>query len=409
MKHAYFIFIILLFLVFFSVQVSAIKIRYADFDRAIYFEPNLHKELTFTISDAEKNAKVPIELKGEFSKYAIVEPAELSLKPGEKKDIKLILDLPAEIPEGVHVLEVSAIEQPAVAQDGAFVLMPAVGVALKIINTDQKQVCSLASFNAGITKNAVNVILNAANNGVDRIKGAYADLTLYDSEDIPITNFQTGKFAITPFESYTARKNQKLDNAVEGYYTIKGTLHCAGREFPVEKKMLNHASDLVIHDFRAYKKDGYLFVEFDTENEFLAPIKTSSVFGFFDGKKSVRNYALANGEVPPMSKKVFQFKRQLNWLEVPAGAYTIKGSLAFEGTHKDAEASIVLTEEELRRAEEATGGGFSVKGNENKKQQENALEKASSFSIDGKMIVRLLAAFVIVAALIIIYKKYFRK
>jgi len=404
-KALFFVFLLILF----SVQVSAIKIRYGDFDRVIYFEPNLHKELTFTISDAEKVAKVPLELKGKFAKYAVVEPSELSLRPGERKDIKLTLDLPAEIPEGVHILEISAVEQPAVAQQGAFILMPAVGVALKIINTDNKQSCSLASFNAGITSRVVNIILNAANNGVDKIKGAYADLTLYDSEGVPVTSFQTKSFSIQPFESFTVRRSEKLNNAVEGYYEIKGKLHCAGQEFPVEKKILNHAKDLTIHDFRAYKKGGFLFVEFDTKNEFLAPIKASGVFGFYDGKKSVRNYALANGEVPPMGKKLFQFKKKLSWLEVPAGAYTIKGSLAFEGTNKNAETSIVLTEEELKRADDAAGGGFSVKEREKQKKQEIALEQPSSFSFDGKMFVRVLAALIIIALLIIIYRKYFKR
>ncbi len=402
MKKTLFFVFLLIFILILSIQVSAIKISYAGFDRAIYFEPNLHKELTFTISDAEKVANVPIELKGEFAKYAVVEPSLLSLSPGEQKEIKLTLDLPAEIPKGIHVLEIAAVEQPAVAQKGAFVLMPAVGVALKIINTDVTQTCSLALFNAGITKKSVNIILNAANNGLDKITGAYADFTLYDSEEVPVTNFSTPKFSITPFESYTVRKNQKLNNAVEGYYTIKGTLFCAGKEFSVKKKLLNHAKDLKIHDFRVYKKDGYFFAEFDTENEFLAPISASGVFGFFDGKKAVRNYAMASGTVPPMGKKLFRFKKKLSWLEVPAGAYTVKSSLAFEGTHRDREASIVLTEEELKRTEEE-GSGFSVK--DQKKPKEIALEQPS-FSIDGKAIVRILAALIILALLIIIYRKY---
>jgi hypothetical protein len=210
-KALFFVFLLILF----SVQVSAIKIRYGGFDRVIYFEPNLHKELTFTISDAEKNAKVPIELKGEFAKYAVVEPSELSLRPNERKDIKLTLNLPAEIPKGVHLLEISAVEQPAVAQQGAFILMPAVGVALKIVNTDVEKSCNLATFNAGMTKKSVNVVLNAANNGLDKISGAYADLALYDSEGIPVTEFKTSKFSIEPFESYTVRKKEKLNDVIE--------------------------------------------------------------------------------------------------------------------------------------------------------------------------------------------------
>ena len=409
MKKKLFFVFLLIFVLILSIQVSAIKISYDSFDRAIYFEPNLHKEMTFTISDAEKNANVPIELKGEFSKYAVVEPSLLSLRPGEQKEIKLTLDLPAEIPKGIHILEIAAIEQPAVAQQGAFVLMPAVGVALKIINTDTTQACNLASFNAGITKKDVSIVLNAANNGVDKINGAYADFTLYNSEEIPVTKFTTPKFSITPFESFTVRTSEELKNAVEGYYTIKGTLFCAGKEFPIEQEILNHAKDLIIHDFRAYKKDGFLFVEFDTENEFLAPISASGVFGFFDGKKSVRNYAMASGGVPPMSKKLFRFKKKLSWLEVPSGAYTVKGSLAFEGTHRDREASIVLTEDELRRTEEGTGGGFNVNYQEQPAKKMILEQPSSSFSIDGKMIVRILAALIIIALLIIIYRKYIRK
>lgn len=403
-KALFFVFLLILF----SVQVSAIKIRYGGFDRVIYFEPNLHKELTFTVSDAEKNAKVPIELKGELAQYVVVEPSELSLRPNERKDVKLIIDLPADIPEGVHILEVSATEQPAVAQQGAFILMPAVGVALKIINTDVKKNCNLATFNAGMTKNSVSVVLNAANNGLDKVSGAYADFKLYDSEGIPVTEFSTSKFSIEPFESYTVRKKAKLNNVIEGGYRLEGTFYCAGEEFPIDQGIMNQAKDLTIHEFRAYKKDGYLFVEFDTENEYLAPIKAYGAFGFYEDGKSVWNYAMPGNVVQPMSKKVFQFKKKLNWLDVPSGAYTLKGGLTFAGNNKKMETSIVLTEDDVRRTDDAGGGGFSVKEQEKQKKQEIALEQPSSFSIDGKMIVRVLAALVIVALLIIIYRKYFR-
>jgi len=286
-KKYFFFLIIILFLLFSSLSVNAIKISYKGFDRIIYFEPNLHKELIFTISDAEKVAKVPIELKGKFAKYAVVTPSVFSLRPGEKKDITLTLDLPEKIPKGIHILNIAAIEKPAVTQKGAFVLMPAVGVALKIVNTDVQQTCSMASFNAGITKKEVNIVLNAANNGLSEIKDAYADFTLYDSEDKIVTTFSTDKFSIDPFESFTARTSEELNNAVEGYYTIKGTLYCAGKKFPITKQILNHATDITIHNFNVYKKEGYFFAEFDVENKFLAPIKTSGVFGFYEDKKLI--------------------------------------------------------------------------------------------------------------------------
>lgn len=403
-KILFFIFLLVLF----SIQVSAIKISYKDFNRVIYFEPNLDKEYVFTISEAERQAIVELELKGEFAQYASIEPSVFNLNPGQVRDVVLKLKLPSVIPKGVHNLEVAAVEKPAVAQQGAFILMPAVGVALKIVNTDARDVCSLVGFNSDMVSTALRVGLVVLNNGVNIISGANADFVLLDSEDVPVADFKSGSFSIAPFDAFSVSRSFKLDNLVEGYYTVKGSLFCAGMEFPFEKRILNRASDLKVHDFRAYKKDGFLFVEYDVENEFLAPVQAGSSFGFFEGSKSVRNYALARGTIEPLSRRLLQFKKKLSWLEVPAGAYTIKGSLAYVGKNTFSEASIVLTEDELKRTDEGLGGGFSVRDQE--VQKKAVIEQPSvSFSMDGKMIVRLVAALVIIALLVIIYQKYVRK
>lgn len=363
--------------------------------------------MTFIISDAERSAKIPIELKGDMAQYAVVEPNFFKLQPGENREVKLTLDLPADISKGVHLLEISAVEQPAVAQQGAFNLMPAVGVALKIINTDVQKACSVGLFNAEMNSNKVLTILNVANNGKQALQKVYADYALYDSEGLPVTSWKTGEVSVAPFESKTVSKPQPLNDAVEGYYTVKGTLYCAGETFPLEKKVLNHADGLVINGFNVYKEDGFFLVEFDTENPYLAPVTAYGNLGFFDESgNSVRNYALNQGTVAPESTKIYRFRKKLNGLDVPAGAYTVKAGLSFEGKKVMKEGQIILTEDEVRRTENA-GGGFSANYQKKARQEEAALEQQSS-SISAKVIVRLLAVFAILALLLIIFKRLSR-
>lgn len=404
-KILFFIFLLILF----SVQANAIKISYQDFNRVVYFEPNLKKDFVFTISEAERQAIVELELKGEMARYASIEPSVFNLNPGQTREVVLKLNLPAELPKGVHNLEIAAVEKPAVVQQGAFILMPAVGVAVKIVNTDSKDACSLVVFNPEMTSTALHINLNAANNGVNIINGAYAEFALFDSEDVSIAEFKSSKFSIVPFESFSVKPSYKLDKLAEGYYTVRGKLFCAGMEFPFEKKILNPGTDLKIHDFRAYKKDGFFYAEFDVENEFAVPISANGIISFVDSSgKTVRNYGLKSGSVAGLGRRLFQFSKKLSWLEVPAGAYTVKGSLAYVGKKNFGEAKIVLTEDELRRTDESSGGGFSVIAPE--KQKKAVLEQPSaSFSIDGKMIVRLIAALIIIVLLVIIYQKYVRK
>jgi len=86
----------------------------------------------------------------------------------------------------------------------------------------------------------------------------------------------------------------------------------------------------------------------------------------------------------------------------------VKGSLSFEGREKRREAVISLTEEELRRSEKNIGGGFSAK------YQAPAAKKAeatqlSGITINGKTIIRVIAAAIIIAVLFLLLFKNIHK
>ena len=82
---------------------SALRLQFSsDTGNKIFFEPNLAREITFTVSEVERVATVPISISGNLAKYASVEPTELSMSPGEKKEVKLKIRLPEDVPKGIN-------------------------------------------------------------------------------------------------------------------------------------------------------------------------------------------------------------------------------------------------------------------------------------------------------------------
>ena|GEM_PF-5294699 len=390
-----------------AVNASAIKISYSDFDRKIYFKPNLQKELTFTVSEAEKVAEVYLRLKGDFAKYATVTPDKVYMSPGEQREIKVMLSLPEQIPEGIHTLEVSATEVPANKQKGAFVLMPGVGITIKIINTDVQYNSNIGSFNTVMTGNSITAYLNIVNNG-NKNMAASADFALYDAEGQQVIAWKKENIGVPSFESKSIKETKKLSNAIPGYYTLKVNVKCPDRTFNLEKEILNHAKELEVYDFKAYKRDGKLNVEFDVENKFLAPISAYAMLGFYEGEKDVAHYSIPSREIPPMTRKKMSLRKLLQGMRTPAGTYTLKGILSYEGKRETYETIITLTEEDLAKVQE-DGGGFQFNAPDIAKKPKTETEESSGFSVSGKMLIRVLAGIIIVIVLIIIIRKVFHK
>jgi len=315
--------------------------------------------------------------------------------------------LPEQIPEGIHSLEVSASEVPADAPEGTFVLIPGVGIQLKIINTDIQYNSNIGSFNAVMTGNSINAYLNIVNNGNKNIV-ASADFVLYDAEGQQVIAWKQEKIKVPAFESKSIKETKTLSNAIPGYYTLKATIQCPDNTFNLEKKILNHAKELEVYDFTAYKSDGKLNVEFDVENKFLAPISAYAMLGFYEGEKDIAHYSIPARKIPPMTRKKMSLKKLLQGLRAPPGTYTLKGILAYEGKKETYETIITLTEEDLAKIQES-GGGFQFNAPDIAKKSKTETEESSGFSISGKMLIRVLAGIIIVIVLIIIIRKVFHK
>lgn len=404
-------FIILLIILFLPVSVSAIKIQFGNFDNKIFFEPNLKQELVFTISEAQRSAKVPITLEGNMAKYATVKPDLLELNPGEIKEITVKLDFPAEIPEGIHHINLVAKEIPRDTPDGAFILIPGVGASLKIINTEVGQDCNLNVFNAMMNNNAARVVFNLVNNGIKEINGVYADLELYDPDNKLINSWSTEKNSILAVDSKTIETSIPLNDAEPEYYTVKGTIFCGENKFYVDEEIMNHAQDLKIHDFRAYKTEDALRMEFELENEFLVPIVTYGMVWFYEGDKHVAHYALPKKKIMPKSKEILGISKKFQGLRVPAGTYALKGELKFEGNTKFDNTVITLTEKDLEKKTDDSQG-FAALDQETKKKEESTanLEQPSGIAVSGKTIIRIIAAAIIIAVLfLLLFKNIYKR
>ena len=402
------ILLLILIILLIPLDVSAIKIRIGQ-DNKVFFEPNLYKEIIVTVSDAEKLATVPIALKGGFAKYAKIDPISLDMKPGEVKEVKLTIQLPEDIPKGVHTIEVSATEVPVGEQQGAFILMPAVGMTIKIINVDVDYDCSLGGFSATMSNNRISIAMSARNAGKSQIGDAYADLAVYDEEGVSVAAWKSSVFAVPAFDSSSIQSFAELKNMSPGYYALKGKMHCGGKIFDMNQALTNHASDLKVNDFRVFKKDGNLNVEFDLENEYFASISADCMVWINDGDKSLDHYSMRGAGVPPKGKATLSYPVPISNLYVPPGTFTLKAVLSFEGQKKEYTSPITFTMEELSK--NTTGGGFSVNMPEQPAQQapqQIVLEQPSS-GIENKTLIRVIAGLLILVILTLIILKVLSK
>lgn len=405
-------FIFLIFLIILSVSCSAIKIHYGNFDEKVYFEPNLQKDFVFIISEAQRSAKVPISLEGAMAQYASVSLDVVSISPGEEKEITVSLNLPNELPEGIHYLSINVKEIPINAPDGAFIIIPGVGAILKIINTDVLQDCSVSTFNARIGETAANIVLNVQNEGIKPINNVYADFSVYDSNDNQLAFWKTESFSIRAIDSKTIESSVNLNNVEPGDYKIEGSVFCAGKELPLSKKVMKRANDIEIIDFRAYKQIDKLRVEFELENIFDVPVVTSGMVWFYENGKDVAHYGLPKKKIDPLSKTTVGISPYLKGLRVPAGTYKLKGVLKFEGRSKSKETVITLTEEDLATEPQTSGFGVEYDAEPvvaKEKQPVAEQNDSSGVAITGKTLIRIIAVLVILIVLLLFLFKSFHK
>jgi hypothetical protein len=167
--------------------------------------------------------------------------------------------------------------------------------------------------------------------------------------------------------------------------------------------MLNPATSLKINDFKAYKKDGSLYIGFDLENEYDAPISTYGIAWFYKDGKEVDHTGFSSVAVPPMGAAVLGISPKLEWVPLQAGTYTVKGDITYLGRKEQREATFTLTEEDV--AKKTTGGGFTMGQQEQKpaeELQQIVLEQPSSEGMSKKMLVRIIAG-VLILILITIF------
>ena len=382
----------------FSMSVSI------DGSDKIYFEPNLKKEIIVEVSEVRDVVRVPIKLKGDFVKYATVQPDVLNLQPGETKQAKISLELPGEIKEGIHIIEVTATEIPVDSGGGAFNLMPAAGISLKIINTDVKHNCNVGLFTARIGGGGASVVLNAMNDGTNKINGAYADFSVYGPEENKIASWQTQKFSIPPFDSKTIESSVNLQGIEPEDYEIKGVLYCAGKVIDLNKGVTYHATDLDIKDFRVSKENGRLKMQIDLENKYKVPIPVSGMIWFYSGDKKVEHFSTTKKQISPMSTETIGVGKYFVDVHVPPGTYDLKGTIYYEGMTEATEIiSLTLTEEDFKSVQLGDSGGFSVSG-----AKQTSLEKPG-FAMTSKTLIRLFAVLIILAVAIFIFVRKFRR
>ena len=381
---------------------SALRLQFSsDTGNKIFFEPNLAREITFTVSEVERVATVPISISGNLAKYASVEPTELSMSPGEKKEVKLKIRLPEDVPKGINRIEISAKEIPANAPTSGFIWMPGIGITLKIINTDVDYDCGLSMFNAEISANSARVNLGANNDGRKAIEGAYADLAVYDAEGMSIASWKTPSFSIPEFDSGSIQSSTALQNVPPGYYTIKGALNCAGKKIEVNREVINAASELKITNFRAFKQDGNLHVEFDLENDFLAPIEATAMTTIYNGETELDRYSMSGASVPPLGKATIKYPVPISGLRVTAGTHTITGNVAFGGKNHEFKESITFTEDDVSK--KATSGfGVTLPQQPEEAPTQIVLEQPSSEGMGNKTLIRIIAG-VLILILITIF------
>lgn len=126
-KKLFFSFLILVFILLFSFQVTAYGLAPAK--KIINFQPNLEQTIEFSVlSKGDSQAFFTLKLEGSLKDYAILEQESLYLDfQDTSKTFKVKLNLPDKLPPGENTLEVQVIEQKVTSESTAVVQTAIVG------------------------------------------------------------------------------------------------------------------------------------------------------------------------------------------------------------------------------------------------------------------------------------------
>ena len=178
--------------------VSAIGIAPAEQDIELDKEPGTQTLTFYAVNTGDKTITVELYAEGAFSEYVGFSEEELTIEPGETVPFDVLLELPEELPAGIHSLDIGLIEK-IIESSAGVTAIPSVESRLNINNPygSSYLIANLSANNISTTSELVEFIVILKNPTTVDIIGITGNIKVRDASDSVVKTLHLNKIDIS--------------------------------------------------------------------------------------------------------------------------------------------------------------------------------------------------------------------
>lgn len=308
MNRRFFVFSI--FLVLAVLMISSISALGVTPGRKIVnFVSNGEIESSFRIINSESRAlNLKISLNGDLSSGFLIGQKEVSIGPGEEKEVSYKLKLPESVEPGTHIQEIVIEEIPG-ANGGS--IGATVGVITQLyVKKSYPGKYAQVEFNIESAEQSQEVLfsLPVFNLGEENLDEVSAKINVYDSKGESVAIISSGKIGVAVDERKEISAGWKADVA-PGVYTAKAVVSYDGKSENLEKSFTigEKVLDLVNVNVKGFSIGGIAKFEMSVENKWSSDIKgvysQTTVFG--KDQNMIVEFKSPTEDIPALSNHTF--------------------------------------------------------------------------------------------------------
>lgn len=329
--------IILIFLILFNSLSFASALGITPARTTLDFEPGLHKEISYSILNSEgKDMGVVIFVRGNLeNSVTLLKTYEDFLASEDSKSFKYIIDLPGDLPPGLHQAEIVAMEVPKNYDDSGVIVGATVAVITQLhvyVPYPGKYLELDSQILNAYEDGTVLFLISATNRGEVDVVDGKAIVDIYNSNG--------EKVAVAESESREIKNGERVEllakwsgNVSVGDYNAKiavvydGEIATSEKEFNIGKRYLE-IQKIEVNDFKlggiakfnvlvenkwTDNVDGaYLnLLIYNNEDKVMADIKSQT----YDIASSSKENMIAYWDTAGVKKGTYRGKLSLNYGE----------------------------------------------------------------------------------------------
>jgi len=166
----------------------------------VNFEPNLHKQVTFSVVNSEsKDLNLVVAVQGELAKYVKLDKTNVNILASQStKEISYNVDLPTELSPGVHTAEVVVLQLPAEGELSDAYIGAALAVVTQLyVYVPYPGKYAEADFNAfNLDNQNIQFVIPVISRGEFDLTSVKASIDIYTSLNEKVATLETNEVSI---------------------------------------------------------------------------------------------------------------------------------------------------------------------------------------------------------------------